>query len=388
MMDEMQQLENFICNNTDLVTLEKKFEKFNIFDCLRLTRAEIRHSNFLGWLLNPQETHGLNDYFLKEFLKTILTEKKRIENAPSVFDIDIWDMTGVEVKREYEYIDLLIIDENNKFVFMIENKIDTCQHDNQLNKYACTVDRDYPDYKKLYIYLKPEFEEVEKPFFFVSYKFVLDTINKLIDYKRDKMNEEIIMAIRHYKEIIERDIMDKSDMKKICRSIYKNHKKAIDLINKYNSDLSDDVMFNLKIMTTENSEIINSGGRTKIDFLPKGVNNLEKLRYGKNADWLQGHIIGLYFEKGNMNVDFGISVQEAKTEHQKDRKDLLSSLEKEYESFKGKNEAWRWLPIESISLDEFCEFEDADEIKIYLDQKLAKHIEKFCKVLNSIKPAQ
>ena len=67
--DNLKFLENFICNNKELQQLEKMFEKFNIFDCLKLSRQEIRHSNFLAWLLDPKETHGLGDYFIKEYLK-------------------------------------------------------------------------------------------------------------------------------------------------------------------------------------------------------------------------------------------------------------------------------------------------------------------------------
>ena len=69
-VEQKQLLENFICDK-ELKELEQKFDKFNIFDCLRLTRTEIRHSNFLAWLLDPNETHGLSDYFLKEFLVNI-----------------------------------------------------------------------------------------------------------------------------------------------------------------------------------------------------------------------------------------------------------------------------------------------------------------------------
>ena len=47
---QKQLLEDFICDK-GLKELEKRFDKFNIFDCLRLTRTEIRHSNFLAWLL-------------------------------------------------------------------------------------------------------------------------------------------------------------------------------------------------------------------------------------------------------------------------------------------------------------------------------------------------
>ena len=55
-LDDPTNLEKFICDE-NLKKLEKIFGQFNIFDCLKLTRAEIRHSNFLAWLLNPNETH-------------------------------------------------------------------------------------------------------------------------------------------------------------------------------------------------------------------------------------------------------------------------------------------------------------------------------------------
>ena len=42
--------------------------KFNIFKVLKLDNYEIRHSNFLAWLLNPEETHNLGYEFIKEEL--------------------------------------------------------------------------------------------------------------------------------------------------------------------------------------------------------------------------------------------------------------------------------------------------------------------------------
>ena len=84
-MDKIQLLENFICDE-QLKELEQKFEGFNIFDCLRLTRAEIRHSNFLAWLLDPNETHGMNDYFLKEFLKKAINLQFYETHRPQVPD--------------------------------------------------------------------------------------------------------------------------------------------------------------------------------------------------------------------------------------------------------------------------------------------------------------
>lgn len=235
---ELEVLEKFICDE-DLKTLEKKFNKFNIFDCLKLTRTEIRHSNFLAWLLDPNETHGLNDYFLKEFLKEILINKKsEIEKIngknltlkkyesdesiiekytiPSLFDIDYWDMQNTEILREHENIDLLVVDDTNKFVFVIENKVDTCQHDNQLTKYRTYVDEQYSnsEYKKLYVYLKPKKEDVEEPYIYIGYDLIQKILKKIIDDKQ--INSEVLTSIEHYKYILERDFMQKDEISEIC----------------------------------------------------------------------------------------------------------------------------------------------------------------------------
>ena len=63
--NEIKYLENFVLRNPDLDKLENLLEEFNIFETLKITRAEIRHSNVIAWLLNPTENHGLSNYFLQ-----------------------------------------------------------------------------------------------------------------------------------------------------------------------------------------------------------------------------------------------------------------------------------------------------------------------------------
>jgi hypothetical protein len=67
-------LENFIVDNEDLEELEAKLAEFNIFEAIGVVRQEIRHSNFLAFLLDPSQNHRLDDIFLKRFLKRVLLE--------------------------------------------------------------------------------------------------------------------------------------------------------------------------------------------------------------------------------------------------------------------------------------------------------------------------
>ena len=56
--DAGEALERFVVDNDDLLQLEERIGRFNIFDALGVAHAEIRHSNFLAWLLDPAESHG------------------------------------------------------------------------------------------------------------------------------------------------------------------------------------------------------------------------------------------------------------------------------------------------------------------------------------------
>lgn len=412
-------LEAFICDK-DLKELEQMFGKFNIFDCLKLTRTEIRHSNFLAWLLDPNETHGLKDYFLKEFLKHILKSKKkeiaeinrkeidlknsenpdeiikRTYSVPTIFDIDYWDMTETEVSRESEYIDILLVDEKNKFVFVIENKIDSCQHSNQLARYRDYVDKQYPNenyYKKIFVYLKPQKEDVEKPYIYLNYEVVRNTIIEMIGNKKDKMSNEILVAIKHYNEILERDIMNSEDeLKKICRQIYRKHKSAIDLINQYGNPKEAIFEILQEILEEQEDLMICSSENNAILCLPAKIKGetLEKLKFGNwepNNYIVQLHFMN--FKYGHNDLCFEILISPANCkENEEKRRTLLNNIKTSLK-VKFKNEAEGWPctnPISLLTMEQYMKCNTRDEIKNYIKKVINEskkiYIDKLRDVLN------
>ena len=44
-------------------------EEINLMSILRIANKELQHSNLLAWLFDPNETHKLGDFFVKEFIK-------------------------------------------------------------------------------------------------------------------------------------------------------------------------------------------------------------------------------------------------------------------------------------------------------------------------------
>ena len=72
-------LDNFLVNNVELEELSARLSTFNIFNVLRIENKEIRHSNALAWLIDPQESHGLGQIFLRRFLSTILLDNENVD---------------------------------------------------------------------------------------------------------------------------------------------------------------------------------------------------------------------------------------------------------------------------------------------------------------------
>ena len=60
----------------DFERLELALREPNIFRALAIERREIRHSNFVAYLLDPTENHGLRDIVLRKFLRDIFAASK------------------------------------------------------------------------------------------------------------------------------------------------------------------------------------------------------------------------------------------------------------------------------------------------------------------------
>lgn len=121
----------------------KSGKYFNIFSALGIENKEVRHSALLAALLNPSGFHGMSDCFLKEFLHRI-----DFENFPSEDAI----VRTEEVIRGGRRLDISIVSKDGKQKIVIENKIYTEDHDNQLSAYLRDLETK-ESYKLIYLTL-------------------------------------------------------------------------------------------------------------------------------------------------------------------------------------------------------------------------------------------
>ncbi|HJX00263.1 MAG TPA: PD-(D/E)XK nuclease family protein [Terriglobales bacterium] len=265
-----QLLEEFVIGNSELQRLEGLLRKFNLFDALRLVRHEERHSDFLAYMLDPQQNHGLHDSFLKSFLQAALTGGDYSVNP---IEIDIWNLTSAEVRREWENRDIFIRDEANHLAVIIENKIGTGEHSNQLARYYDAVCRECPGWNIVPIYLTVEGKDPsDERFIALGYDEVSDLLETLIDLNRNALNPDVRMMIEHYVEMLRRHLVSESEISQLCRKIYDKHKEALDLIFEHRPDRQETVRKLLDAWIKATPELVlDHSSKTYINFVPKSL---------------------------------------------------------------------------------------------------------------------
>jgi hypothetical protein len=246
----------------DLEKLEALLAQFNIFEALGPVRQERRHSDFLAFLLNPSESHGLSDSLLKRFLRRVLLDVS--EPPLGAVEIDLMDMDSARVLREWRNIDILIDDsERNGLVVIIENKVDSSEHSNQLTRYQELVRQEYPHARILPVFLTPMGDgPSEKLYCPMSYNTVAEVLQNLLEAQSSTIGSDVRTLLVHYVSMLRRRIVSDSELVELCQKIYRKHQKALDTLFEYRPDLQAEVA---KYCT----ELVNKASGLSLDRISK-----------------------------------------------------------------------------------------------------------------------
>jgi len=227
-----QKLTNLL-NDKNLNNIKDSVIGFNPFRVLKLEHYEIRHSNFLAWLLNPQESHGLGDVFLKKFLEKIN------ENNDTIISTETINKDNITIKREWQNIDILI--EGERFVCVIENKIYSGENGTQLQKYRDIIENNFSDKKAYFIYLTLNKETPSGE----NYKNITysGSILPILENIINKAEDQVRKFIEQYINILEYDLQLKDETNNETISeiseISKNHKTILDYLYEIKDNLYD-----------------------------------------------------------------------------------------------------------------------------------------------------
>jgi hypothetical protein len=231
LQEDLAELERFVVENDELLQLEQLIGRFNIFDSLGIVRTEIRHSNFLAWLLDPNESHGQGSLFLNAVLMDLLRQSPPALRPFSPIQLDGAEMSGVQIRREYRSIDVLIECDDPRFVIVIENKIDSREHSNQLRRYRKTVSELYGNVPTQFVYLTREGDEPSDDGWTIyTYRDIHQTLSRVRRANEGNIGADVLTFLDHYLNMIGSRFMDDPEIDELCKTIYKNHRRAIDLI--------------------------------------------------------------------------------------------------------------------------------------------------------------
>lgn len=236
--EKEQALKAFLLDIECLEPLSEWTSRFNLFDILKITRTEIRHSNMLSWLLNPRENHGLGDRIIKGFIQYVVNS---FSGHSNIFDLLLMDCSDSKVLREWKNIDILVVSDANEFVLCIENKIDSSEQGDQLNKYRKIIEEHYSKYRKMFVYLSPAGSESSDldNWCSMGYLDVMLIIENAC--KKVVLNRDSEFLINNYTDIIRRKIVGDDRLTEICAQIYAKHQKALDLIFENRPDQSAEI---------------------------------------------------------------------------------------------------------------------------------------------------
>lgn len=209
----------------------------NLFSILKIEHWEIRHSNFLVWLLDPSTSHNLHDHFLRWFVLEVFSSD-RIEWADE-FRVEDYNLHDVKIHREWEHIDLMI--EANDFVIGIENKFHSVEHSKQLSRYREVIKSRFPGKECAFVYLTlegelPAEEEDKAAYATIDYREVRNIIDNILTLYGNSLSDRVRFYLEDYLLLLNRNVMKDDPAVELARKLYKSHQEAFDFIIEHKPD--------------------------------------------------------------------------------------------------------------------------------------------------------
>lgn len=229
------EIEALFVNNADFAKLAAMLNRFNPIRTMGMEHMEIRHSAILAWLLDPGETHGLGEAFLIAFLSEAFRGQENGEYSIAL-EIARSDMRDVQVRREWQNIDIFLVSEQNASAYVIENKFYSSQREGQLSDYMDRVRSTYSssglNIRGVFLTLFDE-EPEDTNFATLKYSNVLEILQQITSSDEQKLSNEVIVFIGHYMDILQEATgmsENKTKLEALARTLYLENKKVLDFV--------------------------------------------------------------------------------------------------------------------------------------------------------------
>jgi hypothetical protein len=364
-----------LLNDINFDWLELESSRPNLFNILGATHNELRHSNILAWLMTPSESHTIGEAFLKRFLREVAQDEK---TNLSQLAVEKLHYDEVEIRREWNNIDLLVIFPNH--VIVIENKIWSKETGNQLERYKKIAEEHFSDQEKSYVFLTPHGYESSyetETYVSISYRVVIDSLTRIKEIKSAELTKRTDLLIEDYVKILRRNIMNDDEAVELAQEIYKNHKELFDFVYEHKPDLSESLKPPIEEFVTNKGWLLGSRNKGYVRFTTPTIAEIMK-PYGKGG-WPDNEVmlfeVDYWWSSGldNTRIFFKLVISPG------DNDELKGELQKiiEERPQAGKPSGTKWLTYFLKKLKYKWEKveEDPENLRTYL-KNMEDHIEK------------
>lgn len=207
-----------LARNQGFLKLQRELNKFNIFHATGMTNQEIKHTQFLGYLLDPNESHGIKDEFLIRFIQSLPKPEDTETYTINILDFNLSYSKTIKEKG-FEGIknrlDLIIeipsLENPEKiYIIAIENKIGASAGKNQLRIYREAIKKTYQEklqINPILLYLTVNNEEPnDKDWVPILYsETVIKAIKSLIEDLEETLSDYMIFILKDYIEFINKE---------------------------------------------------------------------------------------------------------------------------------------------------------------------------------------
>lgn len=395
-MTDQEILERFVTDNSDLEELESQLQEFNMFDALDLVQSETRHSNFIAWIIDPRETHGMGAYFLKKFLIMVAKIGKEFQvQTLSAIDVDAWELSQTKVLREWHNLDLTIINEDpdKRFWVVIENKVRSTESPGQLRRYREFVEAQnlHGQRRIILVYLTPDGERPQNDdeasrWITVSYSDLCETFEQAYSARSSLMGDSVREFIRQYLVMLRRHVVSGLEVEQLARRIYETHKMAIDLILEHKADRQLDVYGIINDYLEKNSELIkDDSSKFNFKFIPESWEKLPFMNQGQG--WTSSGRL-LLFELANRvdRLDLKLIIGPGKQEVRDNLVIKVKGMQDVFPAAKRKpGDKWFTIYQEQLLTREQVERLEPDEMRATIIEKIDELLTNKCpKMLSAL----
>ena len=280
---QVEEALNRLVDDPEFQRLNQLRARFNFFEAIGAERVELRHSNFLRFLLSPSRPHGMSARFLRQFLRVVIA-KLPVERRPlRPLELVVADLDNTVIYREFYNFDLLIEVKDLRLVVLVENKIDSREGAGQLQRYKQEVYRRYKDWRSLFVFLTPKgLSASDSDFVAFSYRELATLIDAAIENGEISPDAEVLL--RHYLEMLRRNVVPNEALEAIAKKLYDQYYDAFEYVFAQRQEGSN-IRAIAALLEDQSDLIVDSEGRNVLRFFPADWDDSESIGPKSSTGW-------------------------------------------------------------------------------------------------------